>query len=78
MATRIVFTFIGGNLVSLLAIGLLAWLDQSNLDHSLIKPADRIIDHQVIMTLLAAATVQIGTIAAIIARYLFPGRLSAS
>ena len=32
--------------------------------------------NQMIMALLGAATAQIGTIAAIIARYLFPGRPS--
>jgi hypothetical protein len=40
----------------------------------LITPADRIITSQVIMALLGATTVQAGAIAAIIARYLFPGR----
>jgi hypothetical protein len=74
MAIRIVWTFIGGNIVTLIALGALVWLDQTNLDHGLIKPGDRIITYRVIMTLLAATTVQVGTIAAIIARYLFPGR----
>jgi hypothetical protein len=52
----------------------LGWLDQVNIEHSLVSPSDRIINHQVIMTLLGATTVQVGTLATIIARYLFPGR----
>jgi hypothetical protein len=78
MARCIVWTFIGSTIVTLLALGALVCLDQSNLDDGLIKPGDRIIDHQVIMSLLAATTVQIGTIAVIIARYLFPSRSHAS
>jgi hypothetical protein len=40
----------------------------------LIAPGDRIISAQVIMALLGATTVQVGAIAVLIARYLFPGR----
>jgi hypothetical protein len=40
----------------------------------LIKPGDRIIDNRVVVTLIAAATVQVGTVAIIIARYLFPNQ----
>ena len=49
-------------------------LDQKNITAHLITPADRIITNQVIMTLLGATAVQVGAIAVIIARYLFPGR----
>jgi hypothetical protein len=73
-AIRIVWTFIGGNLVTLAALGALAWLDQKNIERGLIMPGERIVTPQVIMTLLGATTVQIGAIAIIIARYLFPGR----
>jgi hypothetical protein len=48
-------------------------LDQSNIAAHLITPADRIITNQVVMTLLGATAVQVGAIAVIIARYLFPG-----
>jgi hypothetical protein len=74
MARRIVWTFIGGDVVTLVALAFLVWLDQGNIEHKLIIPSDRIVSNQVIMALLAATTVQVGTIAAIIARYLFPGR----
>lgn len=74
MATRIVWTFIAGNIVTLVVLGGLAWLDQNNIEHHLISPEDRLVTYQVLMALLGATTVQVGTIAAIIARYLFPGR----
>lgn len=74
MAIHIISTLIIGNLVTLVALAALVWLDQRNLESNLIKSGDRIIDHQVIMALLGATTVQVGTIAVIIARYLFPGR----
>jgi hypothetical protein len=74
MATRIVWAFIGGNIITLVGLGVLVWLDQMNIEHKLATPGDRIIDRQVIMTLLAATAVQVGAITVIVARYLFPGR----
>ena len=74
MATRIVWAFIGGNIITLVGLGVLVWLDQMNIEHKLATPSDRIIDRQVIMTLLAATAVQVGAITVIVARYLFPGR----
>jgi hypothetical protein len=56
------------------AVSLLVLLDECNIVHRLISPADRVITNQVIMALLGAMTVQVGTIAVIIARYLFPAR----
>jgi hypothetical protein len=73
-ATRIVWTLIGSNILTLVLLGGLAWLDQTNIERSLISRQNRIITAQVLMALLGATTVQVGTIAAIIARYLFPGR----
>jgi hypothetical protein len=72
-ATRIVWTFIGGNAVTLIALGALVWLDELNLREKLAGPEQRVVTEHVIMALLGATTVQIGVIAAIIARYLFPG-----
>jgi hypothetical protein len=74
MARRVIWAFIGANVVTLIVIGGLAWLDQSNIQAKVISPGERIVGQQVILGLLGATTVQIGTIAAIIARYLFPGR----
>jgi hypothetical protein len=76
IGTRVVRTFIGANVLTLGVIGILAWLDQHNLEHGFITPADRIINHQVIIALLGATTVQVGAITVIIARNLFPTRLA--
>ena len=74
MAKYVMPVFLGTNLVTLTVLGLLIWLDQSNIESNLIRPSDRIIGSQVIMALLGATTVQVGAIAALIARYLFRGR----
>jgi hypothetical protein len=66
--------FVAANISTLLAVFRLVGLDQKNIAAHLITPADRIITNQVIMTLLGATAVQVGAIAVIIARYLFPGR----
>jgi hypothetical protein len=71
---RVVRVFIQANYVTLAALGLLVVLDEVNMALHLVAQGDRIITNQVIMTLLGATTVQVGVIAAIIARYLFPGR----
>ncbi|MGH7152899.1 MAG: hypothetical protein ACREF3_03135 [Acetobacteraceae bacterium] len=75
VAWWIIWTFVGANVATLIALGCLAWLDQINIRSGLIHAADRIITNQVFMTLLGATTVQVGAIMVIIARYLFPGRV---
>jgi hypothetical protein len=74
MARSVVWTLIASNALTLLGLGVLVVLDQQNIAQSIIAPADRIVNNQVIMTLLGATTVQVGAVTAIIARYLFPGR----
>jgi hypothetical protein len=74
MAKFVIPAFLKANAVTLGAIALLAILDEGNIVTRLIAPGERIISGQVIMALLGATTVQVGTIAVIIARYLFPGR----
>jgi hypothetical protein len=74
MGRRIVGAFIRSNFVTMSAILVLVMLDEINIGWHLVTPGDRIITNQVIMTLLGATTVQVGTIAVIIARYLFPVR----
>jgi len=76
MAYWIIGAFIAANVVTLIALGILARLDQGNIAAKLIEPGDRIITSQVFMALLGATTVQVGAIMVIIARYLFPGRPS--
>jgi hypothetical protein len=46
-------------------------LDQFDLTHKLIMAADRLVDHDVLMSLLGASTVQLGAIAVIMAKYVF-------
>jgi hypothetical protein len=74
MARFVIPAFLKANVVALGAITVLAGLDQFNIAWHLITPGERIIGGQVIMALLGATTVQVGAIAALIARYLFPGR----
>jgi hypothetical protein len=74
VAGGIMVLFILANALMLYAVYRLVWLDQSNLETHLITRADRIISNQVIMALLGATAVQVGVIAVVIARYLFPGR----
>jgi hypothetical protein len=76
MARFVIPAFIKANILTLIALGVLVVLDEFNIAWHLIAPGDRIIGGQVIMALLGATTVQVGTIAVVIARYLFPGRPS--
>ncbi|HXA23721.1 MAG TPA: hypothetical protein VNW90_15625 [Acetobacteraceae bacterium] len=73
MSDTMLRIFRRANFVTLLALGALVILDECNIRHGLIQPNDRIIDHQVFIALLGATTVQVGTIAIIMAQYLFPG-----
>jgi len=74
MARVVIPAFLKANVLTLIAIGVLAALDQFNIAWHLIAPGERIIGGQVIMSLLGATTVQVGAIAYLIARHLFPGR----
>jgi hypothetical protein len=49
-------------------------LHEFNIALHLITAGERIITEKVIMALLGATTVQVGAVAALIARYLFPAR----
>jgi hypothetical protein len=74
MADRVVPAFLKANGLTLAAVAVLVVLDEINIASHLIAPGDRIITEKVIMALLGATTVQVGAIAALIARYLFPSR----
>jgi hypothetical protein len=73
MADRVIPAFLWANGLTLTALAFLVALDEINIAWHLIAAGDRIITEKVIMALLGATTVQVGVIAAIIARYLFPG-----
>jgi hypothetical protein len=75
MADQVVPAFVRAkNGLTLAALAVLVVLDEVNVAFHLIAPGDRIITEKVIMALLGATTVQVGVIAALIARYLFPSR----
>lgn len=74
MTVGFVLAVIVGDVITLGALAWLGHLDQINIEHKLISPGERVITEHVIMSLLGATTVQVGAIAAIIARYLFPRR----
>lgn len=74
MANRVVPSFLWANGLTLGALAILVVLDEVNIGLRLIAPGDRIITGQVFMALLGATTVQVGAIAVIITRYLFPDR----
>jgi hypothetical protein len=74
VARRIIWVFVAANVGTLLALAGLVWLDQTNVASHMIIPGDRIITSHVFMALLGATTVQVGSIAFIIAQYLFPSR----
>jgi hypothetical protein len=74
MVDRVVPAFLKANGLTLIALAVLVVLDEINIASHLIAPGDRIITEKVIMALLGATTVQVGAIAALIARYLFPSR----
>jgi hypothetical protein len=67
----IIPTFTVINLAVLFAVGVLAFLDQWNIMCGRIVPAGRVVTPQVIIALLGATAIQMGSIAVIIARYLF-------
>jgi hypothetical protein len=59
------------NLVTIAFIFWLAFADQAEIAAKLVPPPDRVVSRQVTMSLLGATTVQLGTIALIMARYVF-------
>jgi len=59
------------NIITILVIIWLATVDQGNIAAKLIPAADRIVGPKVLISLLGATTVQLGTIAVIMARYVF-------
>jgi hypothetical protein len=61
-------------LVNMFTLGVLVWLgreDQHDLVRKLITPSDRLVSKDVIIALLGASTVQLGSIAVIMAKYVF-------
>ncbi len=59
------------NIITIVVICWLARVDQRDLLAKIIPAGSRVIDTRVIMSLLGATTVQLGTIAVIMARFVF-------
>ena len=74
MAKIVIPAFLWANGLTLGAVALLVGLDEFNIAWHLIAAGRPHHRRQVIMALLGATTVQVGTIAVVFARYLFPGR----
>jgi len=49
----------------------LAWMDHAEILQGLAKPADRLVNPEVVIALLGATTVQLGAIAVIMVKFLF-------
>ena len=71
-ARTVTWLFVMTNVLVMLGLAFIVWLDNGQLAAGTIKAGDRIIDAKVIMTLLGATTVQLGTVIYTIARAIFP------
>jgi hypothetical protein len=71
VANHIIPAFKVINVATAVAVVVLAFLDQWNIVFGHIVPAGRVVTPQVIIALLSATAIQLGSIAVIIARYLF-------
>ena len=68
----IITAFLVVNLATLLGLYIIYTADAADLRAKLVAPGQRVIDSRVVMTLLGATTVQLGSMAVIMAKYLFP------
>lgn len=71
-ANRVMILFAIANVGALIGLAIVFWQDGALLAAGLTKPSDRIIDGHVIMALLGATTVQLGTVIYTITRAIFP------
>jgi len=78
LAYAIMILFALVNIMTLLFVLLLFRADQSDLAEKMIGPADRVVNAHVLMTLLAATTVQLGTVMVIMTRFIFKAPVDAS
>lgn len=60
------------NAVVLAFVCMIAVMDQVNLANKVITPAERLVDKEVVLALLAATATQLGVIMYLITRYIFP------
>jgi hypothetical protein len=74
IAIKITSLFTTINMVVIGIIAALALLDQLNIARAAITPDQRIIDYRILAAVIAATTVQLGSVALIMAKYIFPTR----
>lgn len=77
-ARNIMLLFAAANAFVLVGLGVVFWQDCVQLAAGKIAARERIIDAHVIMALLGATTVQLGTVVFTITRAIFPGPPSPS
>jgi hypothetical protein len=70
-AFYVILLFVGANIFVLFGLGVAYWQDCTQLTAKLIKPGERIVDSTVVMSLLGATTVQLGTVIYTITRAIF-------
>lgn len=71
-ATRVMFLFAIANVSVLIGLYVVFRQDGAQLAAHLVKPTERIIDGKVVMALLGATTIQLGTVIYTITRAIFP------
>ncbi|HEY2659866.1 MAG TPA: hypothetical protein VGI79_09105 [Caulobacteraceae bacterium] len=71
-ALYIIGLFIGANIFVMIGLGVAYWQDCMQLAAKAIRPEERIIDGKVVMALLGATTVQLGTVIYTITNAIFP------
>ena len=77
VARKVVALFILANLFVLAFLGIIFAYDVILIRHGFIMPGDRLITSELLMTLVGATAVQVGTIMVSISIYLFPKPASA-
>jgi hypothetical protein len=70
-AFHMVLLFVGANVFVMTGLGFVFWQDCKDLSSGLIKPNERVITSSVVMALLGATTIQLGTVIYTIARSIF-------
>ena len=70
MAKAFQSLFVGLNIIVLIIVIILLFVDQYNITRTM--PIDRLVTTEVLMSLIGATTVQLGTIMLTIANYVFP------
>jgi hypothetical protein len=68
----IIWLFAVANVFVLIGLGVAYWQDCAQLAAKLIRPEQRIVTSNVVMALLGATTIQLGTVIVTITRAIFP------